>query len=90
MGPIVLYTPAKIGKILRALLEGRPKRYGRTDKMTDGRNDGQTGVNLYDQPPKSVSPMSYIYNGPHLLKLITAILFRQKKFWSKKYFGKSF
>ena len=42
MGPIVLYIHAKNGKILKAVLERRPKTsHIRMDGMTDGRNGGQ-------------------------------------------------
>ena len=36
--------------------KGQISSHGRTDRQTDKMTDGRTGVNLYDQPLKSVDP----------------------------------
>ena len=41
----------KIGKILKEVLEKRPKKS----------HDRQTGVNLWDQPPKVVGPKTSVH-----------------------------
>ena len=53
----------KFAKILKDGLEKKAKKH-HTDRRNDRRNDGRTGVNLLEQPLKSVGPIIILYSNP--------------------------